>query len=105
MAPLFAREGTIVPLATVDEKTMNAAGKRVNGTRDETVTLRVYPNEAGSSLTLYEDDGETVAYQVEHSSILFVFSPDDRAHVVYAQGFKATDYAHDMPLLLKFRAS
>jgi protein SCO1/2 len=49
--------------------------------------------------------GETVAYQVEHSSILFVFSPDDRAHVVYAQGFKATDYAHDMPLLLKFRPS
>ena len=49
--------------------------------------------------------GETVAYQVEHSSILFVFSPDDRAHVVYAQGFKATDYAHDMPLLLKFRSS
>jgi protein SCO1 len=41
-------------------------------------------------------------YQVEHSSILFVYSPDDRAHVVYAQGFKPTDYAHDMPLLLKF---
>jgi protein SCO1 len=42
-------------------------------------------------------------YQVEHSSILFVYSPDDRAHVVYAQGFKPADYAHDMPLLLKFR--
>jgi protein SCO1/2 len=41
-------------------------------------------------------------YQVEHSSILFVYSPDDRAHVVYAQGFKPSDYAHDMPLLLKF---
>jgi protein SCO1 len=44
-------------------------------------------------------------YQVEHSSILFVYSPDDRAHVVYAQGFKPTDYAHDMPLLLKFGSS
>jgi protein SCO1 len=44
-------------------------------------------------------------YQVEHSSILFVYSPDDRAHVVYAQGFKPTDYAHDMPLLLKFTGS
>ncbi len=42
-------------------------------------------------------------YQVEHSSILFVYSPDDRAHVVYAQGFKATDYAHDLPILLRFR--
>ncbi len=41
-------------------------------------------------------------YQVEHSSILFVYSPDDRAHVVYAQGFKPTDYAHDMPILLRF---
>ncbi len=44
-------------------------------------------------------------YQVEHSSVLFVYSPDDRAHVVYAQGFKPADYAHDMPLLLKFRAT
>ena len=43
-------------------------------------------------------------YQVEHSSILFVYSPDDRAHVVYAQGFTPADYAHDMPLLLRFGA-
>ncbi len=43
-------------------------------------------------------------YQVEHSSILFVYSPDDRAHVVYAQGFKPADYAHDMPILMKFGA-
>jgi protein SCO1 len=44
-------------------------------------------------------------YQVEHSSILFVYSPDDRAHVVYAQGFKPADYAHDIPILLKFGSS
>jgi hypothetical protein len=31
-----------------------------------------------------------------------VYSPDDRAHVVYAQGFTPADYAHDMPLLLRF---
>jgi protein SCO1/2 len=42
-------------------------------------------------------------YEVEHSSILFVYSPDNRSHVVYATGFKAGDYAHDLPLLLKFR--
>jgi protein SCO1/2 len=42
------------------------------------------------------------AYEVEHSSILFVYSPDDRAHVVYAQGFTPADFAHDMPLLLRF---
>jgi protein SCO1/2 len=43
------------------------------------------------------------SYEVEHSSVLFVYSPDNRSHVVYATGFKPQDYAHDLPLLLKFR--
>jgi protein SCO1 len=43
------------------------------------------------------------AYSVPHSSILFAYSPDDRSHVIYSQGFSALDYAHDMPLLLKLR--
>jgi protein SCO1/2 len=43
------------------------------------------------------------AYEVEHSSLLFAYSPDDQAHVVYSQGFKPTDYAHDIPLLLAFK--
>jgi protein SCO1 len=47
--------------------------------------------------------GRSASYQVSHSSFLFAFSPDDRAHVVYATGFKPDDYAHDLPLLLKFR--
>ncbi len=42
-------------------------------------------------------------YSVPHSSVLFAFSPDGRAHVVYSQGFSASDYAHDMPLLLRFK--
>ena len=46
--------------------------------------------------------GKGVNYEVTHSSILFAYSPDGRAHVVYAQGFKPTAYAHDMPLLLQF---
>ena len=46
----------------------------------------------------------SAGYQVEHSSFLFAYSPDGRAHVVYAQGFKPSDYAHDLPLLLKFRS-
>lgn len=62
MTPLFACEGAIIPLATVDEQTMNSAGKRLTGSRDETIHLRVYPSEAGSSFTLYEDDGETIGY-------------------------------------------
>ncbi len=43
-------------------------------------------------------------YSVAHSSILFVFSPDDRAHVIYSQGFTPAEYAHDMPLLLAYRS-
>lgn len=40
------------------------------------------------------------SYSVTHSSFVLPFSPDGRAHVVYAQGFHVADYAHDMPLLL-----
>jgi protein SCO1 len=39
-------------------------------------------------------------YAVAHSTLLLPYSPDGVAHVVYTQGFRTTDYAHDMPLLL-----
>ncbi len=45
----------------------------------------------------------TASYTLAHSSFLMAYSPDDRAHVLYVSGFKETDYAHDMPLLLRFR--
>ena len=41
-------------------------------------------------------------YAVAHSSLLFAYSPDGRSHVVYSQGFRPADYAHDLPLLLRF---
>jgi protein SCO1 len=41
-------------------------------------------------------------YSVAHSAFLFPFSPDGLAHVVYVQGFHTADYAHDMPLLLRY---
>ena len=41
-------------------------------------------------------------YAVAHSTFLFPFSPDGVAHVVYVQGFHSADYAHDMPLLLRY---
>lgn len=63
MAPLFAKAGAIIPMAKVYEHTMNASGRRLDGKRDDTIRLRVYPSEEGSSFTLYEDDGETIAYQ------------------------------------------
>jgi len=41
-------------------------------------------------------------YAVAHSSFVLPFSPDGMAHVVYTQGFTTGDYAHDMPLLLRY---
>ncbi len=41
-------------------------------------------------------------YSVAHSSLVLAYSPDNRAHVVYSQGFTAADYAHDMPHLLSY---
>ncbi len=40
--PIYAREGAIIPLAS---------------------SIRVYPSDAGSEFTIFEDDGETIAYQ------------------------------------------
>ena len=73
------------------------------GVRGTVKQIGVLEHEAGVPTAIAVRRHGSVAYEVEHSSILFVYSPDDRAHVVYAQGFKASDYAHDMPLLLKFR--
>ena len=39
-------------------------------------------------------------YSLDHSAFVLPFSPDGRAHVIYAQGFTAADYAHDIPILL-----
>jgi protein SCO1/2 len=43
-------------------------------------------------------------YSVAHSTLVIPYSPDGRAHVVYSAGFRSRDYAHDMPLLLRFRS-
>ena len=58
---------------------------------------------AGVPTAILQKRKGAATYDVEHSSVLFVYSPDDRSHVVYATGFKPQDYAHDLPLLLKFR--
>jgi protein SCO1/2 len=58
---------------------------------------------AGVPTAILQKKKAVASYEVEHSSVLFVYSPDDRSHVVYATGFKPQDYAHDLPLLLKFR--
>ncbi len=61
--PLFARSGAIIPEMYVDEQTMNALGKRLDGSVHDELIVRVYADETPSRFTLYEDDGVTTAYQ------------------------------------------
>jgi alpha-glucosidase len=61
--PLYAREGAIIPMLYVDDKTMNALNKRSDNTVHNELIVKVFPAERESEFTLYEDDGETVAYQ------------------------------------------
>lgn len=61
--PAFARAGAIVPKMFVDDKTMNALGRRTDGSTRNELVARVYPDATASSFTLSEDDGSTVAYQ------------------------------------------
>lgn len=61
--PMYARGGAIVPLMYVDDKTMNIVGKRSDGTVHDELIVRVYASPTPSQFTLYEDDGETIAYR------------------------------------------
>jgi alpha-glucosidase (family GH31 glycosyl hydrolase) len=60
--PIFARAGAIIPQMHVDEQTLDLTGLRADGTtRDEMIFTVVSGPQ--SAFTLYEDDGETIAYQ------------------------------------------
>lgn len=61
--PLFARAGAIVPRMAVDEQTLNVEGRRADGSRRDELVVRVYAAATPTRFTLYEDDGETVAYR------------------------------------------
>ncbi|HYD53649.1 MAG TPA: TIM-barrel domain-containing protein [Gemmatimonadaceae bacterium] len=61
--PLYARAGAIIPRMHVDERTMNVMGRRTDGSVRDELIARVYPADAASEFVLYEDDGETIAYQ------------------------------------------
>jgi alpha-glucosidase (family GH31 glycosyl hydrolase) len=60
--PLFVRSGAILPMMHVDEKTLNLLGLRSDGSRRNELIVRVYASPEANSFTLYEDDGQTVAY-------------------------------------------
>ncbi len=61
--PLYARAGAIIPEMYVDEETMNALGRRRDGSTHDELMARVYADEQRTDFTLYEDDGATVAYE------------------------------------------
>ncbi len=61
--PAYARAGAIIPEAFVDDATKNIVGDRSDAaTRDELIAT-VYADATPTDFTLYEDDGETVAYE------------------------------------------
>ena len=61
--PAFARAGAILPRMAVDEQTLNALGQRADGSTRGELIVRAYASPTPSAFTLYEDDGETIAYQ------------------------------------------
>jgi protein SCO1/2 len=111
--PAAVRKQVAVVFVTVDPKRdsgpvlrqwLNHYNRKFVGLTGSLQQIGVAEHMAGvPTAILKKTKAGGAAYEVEHSSILFVYSPDDRSHVVYASGFKAGDYAHDLPILLKFR--
>lgn len=88
--PTFARAGAILPQMYVDDKTMNVLGKRTDGSRRDELIVRVYADSRPSFFTLFEDDGETIAYQAGEvrTTLLSQQQAGDRVtvHIEGAQG-------------------
>jgi alpha-glucosidase (family GH31 glycosyl hydrolase) len=61
--PMFAREGAIVPLAYIDDKTYNTLGKRADNVRHDELRVRVFASRDPTSFVVVEDDGITMRYQ------------------------------------------
>lgn len=61
--PAYAKAGAILPKMVVDDKTMNAVGKRSDGTTRSELVTRVYSDPTATSFTLAEDDGASTGYQ------------------------------------------
>lgn len=60
--PAFARAGAILPMMYVDDQTKDAFGTRKNGTKRNELNVQIYADPARSSFTVYEDDGESIAF-------------------------------------------
>ncbi len=47
------------------------------------------------------DSANPAAYGVSHAAVVFAFTSDDLAHVVYPFGIRQQDWANDLPILVK----
>jgi len=110
--PASIRKQVSVVFVTVDpardtgpvlRQWLNHYGRSFVGLTGSLAQIGEVEHLAGVPTAILQKRKGVASYQVEHSSVLFVYSPDDRSHVVYATGFKPQDYAHDLPLLLRFR--
>jgi protein SCO1/2 len=72
------------------------------GVRGSDAQIAAVERRAGIPVAPPAKKSPSVTYTLAHSSFLLAYSPDGLAHVVYVSGFKESDYAHDMPLLLKY---
>ena len=61
--PAYARAGALLPKMYVDGQTMNVVGQRADASTRNELIVRAYASSVPSSFTLYEDDGQTIAYQ------------------------------------------
>jgi alpha-glucosidase (family GH31 glycosyl hydrolase) len=60
--PVYARKGAIIPKMFVDDKTVNALGRRLDLTKRDELIVRAYHSNEPTSFLLYEDDNETIGY-------------------------------------------
>lgn len=61
--PLLAKEGAIIPMMYVDDKTINLKGQRSDKSTRNELLVRVVAGTGSSEFSLYEDDGSSMAYQ------------------------------------------
>lgn len=111
--PAAIRKQIAVVFVTVDpgrdtgpviRRWLDHYGRSFVGLRGSTAQIAAVERKAGIPTAPPPSVARKKNYTLAHSSLLLAYSPDGLAHVLYAQGFKPTDYAHDMPLLLRFRA-
>ena len=109
--PAAVRRSIAVVFVTVDpardtgpviRRWLNHYSSSFVGLTGSEAQIAAVERDAGVPVAPPAQKSPSAAYTLAHSSFLMAYSPDDRAHVLYVSGFKEADYAHDMPLLLRF---